>query len=155
MKEKLRVLFLLIIPTFITIFALYKLCDKKPVITVVVELKDYSNINKDLKEIYVSVYITNAKGYEKNIKIPDLNIIDHIDTARSMKQSSQLMNNIRDTNAQYVKRIIFDMKGLTIAQLKDLFYQSYIIVELKCNPKNEMYIFNIGNEMKDYTDLRR
>jgi hypothetical protein len=82
----------------------------------------------DLKKLSVSVKIIHSKNaVKREIRIPDLTLIDRYDRVRSTSAGSFEQNNIgTDDTAESAAWIIFDSRGMSEQDIREIFKQSEI-----------------------------
>ncbi len=85
----------------------------------------------DLKKLIVQVDIKNTPNYRfREIRIPDLLKIDRIDEIRSLKMFQREENNTGYNYAQSYQFIVFDSTGLTAEDVKRIYADDIIEVEI-------------------------
>jgi hypothetical protein len=91
----------------------------------------------DLRKLNINVKISKSKtAVSRTITIPDLYVIDKYDGIRSVQSGRFEENNIRqDDTAETIAYIIFDRRGLSDQEIKNIYSKSeiYIAYELKDN----------------------
>lgn len=90
----------------------------------------------DFKKIYVNVKIAKSKkAVERTIDIPDLYaVIDQFDRLRTTMGGSGEQNNIgTEDTAEWTAYAIFDSRGLSNQDIRDMFSESEIVVRYRLN----------------------
>ncbi|HHW00229.1 MAG TPA: hypothetical protein GXX36_11820 [Clostridiaceae bacterium] len=105
----------------------------------------------DLRKLLINVKITNSKkAEERKITIPDLFIIDKIDGVRTTGGTTYERNNVgTEDTAESMAYIIFDIRGLSEQDLRDLYKESEIYISYK--PKNGNLVeksISVGDNLK-------
>ncbi len=133
-----------------------------PEVTASIELRDVTEEEYDanslaeysiqnLKILYADIRVKNSKHCKKrDIQIPELNVIDGFDRVRSIKGGSSETNNLyKDNNAQAIKFVIFDSTGLTINDIKRIYQDEFIAVNITTRKgKDISRSYNVGEMIK-------
>ena len=103
-----------------------------------------ANIN-DIKKLYIDVKTSNSKkATERTITIPNLYIIDTSDRFRTTGGSTSVQNNIEiEDTAESTAYIIFDSRGLSEQDLRNLYSESDIYISYKLR-NSKIVIKNIS-----------
>lgn len=133
-------------------------CSKKPEIITTAELNSITddefryinnlNISEAKKEDYIKLIINvkiinSKKASERVMHIPNLFLIDQYDRMRSIRGNTHELNNIKVENtALSMAEIIFDRRGLTIEDIKEIYKDAHIYVKYRI--KNEVMEKNIS-----------
>lgn len=143
---------------FIITFLIIIIVNKRPTINVDVELssltnEEYNVLNKNdnvsydnVKKLIIEVEVTNSpKCKVRVVKIPDLNKIDRIDYVRSYEMNYQEDNDLKDSQAKFIKDCTFNSTDLTISELKNIFINEKITVTIVNKSNKELkYSYSIG-----------
>jgi hypothetical protein len=158
LSKRLRILFIslliLLILSFLFIINTYKI----PEINVKVELckltnEEFNVLSKtdnvsidNVKKLNIEVKITKtSKCKIRDVKIPDLNLIDRIDYIRSYELNYQEDNILKNSQAIFAKDITFNSTDLSITELKKIFNNEKIIITIVTNYNREFnYSYSIG-----------
>jgi hypothetical protein len=92
----------------------------------------------DLKKLYIDVKINNSKkAVERKITMPNLYIIDRNDRVRTTGGGTSEQNNIGDEDtAASMAYVIFDSRGLSEQDLRNLYRESKINIAYKLKNGN-------------------
>ncbi|KAB3529606.1 hypothetical protein [Alkaliphilus serpentinus] len=108
-----------------------------------------SNID-DFRKLYIDVKMTNSKkAVERKITIPNLYIIDKYERVRTTSGGASEQNNIgTEDTAKSMAYIIFDSRGLSEQDIRNLYRESkiYIAHRLRNGDLVEKSI-SVGNEL--------
>lgn len=104
----------------------------------------------DLKKLYIDVKITNSKeATERRITISNLYIIDKYNKVRTICGGTSEQNNIgTEDTAESMAYIIFDGRGLSEKDLRNLYKESKIYIAYKLKDGNLVErILSVGNNL--------
>lgn len=92
----------------------------------------------DLKKLYIDIKIINSKkATERKITIPNLFIINNIDRVRAIGGGTGEQNNIgTEATAASMAYVIFDSRGLSEQDLRNLYKESEIYIAYKLRNDN-------------------
>ena len=104
----------------------------------------------ELKKIFVEINITNSKKCKKReITIPDLNIIDLGETRVLSGGDSEINNLLKEDAARAEKYVIFNSAGLSFTDLKEMYKDKVISVNIVTSNDQEInYHYDIGELLK-------